>query len=316
MNGRSGATPARSRRTWLGALAGLGLAAAAMPSQGQGTGAGGGRKAAPGRPARLAVVLGAGSARGFAHIGVVKALDAAGLRPDGIFGCSAGALVGAFWAAGFSGARMEALALRVRDDEVIDLVNGAPSGRLGLVTGQAVQNFVNEGLGGRRIDELPLPLHVVATRYPSGEMQVFDRGDTGFAVRASCSIPGVFLPATTEGQSFLDGGLVSPLPVPAARQRGYELVVAVDLAGTHAPQGGNGGSGSGSGLFQLLQRSFEIMGESLRRYEAERADIVIRPDVGRIASTDFGARRALIEAGMLAGQRLAPVIAERLGARR
>jgi NTE family protein len=261
-----------------------------------------------GRKPKLAVVLGGGSARGFAHIGVVKGLEAHGIQPDLIVGCSAGSLVGAFWAAGYNGDRMEELALRVRDSEIIDLVQGnAPRG---MVTGQSLQNFVNQALRGRSLESFSTPFAAVATRYPTGELAVLRNGDAGFAVRASCSIPGVFVPATQNGQEYLDGGLVSPMPVRTARQLGADLVVAVDVGGADPAGERNGG------LYELLQRSFEIMGQSLRSNEMATADITIRPDVARISSTDFASRKVFIAAGFLAANRLAPVILERMGVER
>ena len=261
-----------------------------------------------GRKPKLAVVLGGGSARGFAHIGVVKGLEAHGIQPDLIVGCSAGSLVGAFWAAGHSGDRMEEIAMRVRDSEIIDLVQGNAS--RGMVTGQSLQNFVNQALRGRQLESFPTPFAAVATRYPSGELAVLRSGDAGFAVRASCSIPGVFVPALQNGQEYLDGGLISPMPVRTARQLGADLVVAVDVGGAE-PAGEHAG-----GLYELLQRSFEIMGQSLRSNEMATADITIRPDVARISSTDFASRKTFIAAGFMAANRLAPVILERLGADR
>jgi len=284
---------ARRRALVLGGLAAVAAPLAAAPLE----------RGAPRKP-RLAVVLGGGSARGFAHIGVVKGLEAHGIRPDLIVGCSAGSLVGAFWAAGFSGDRMEELALRVRDSEIIDVMQGhAPRG---MVTGQSLQNFVNQALRGRSIESFSTPFAAVATRYPTGDLAVLRSGDAGFAVRASCSIPGVFVPAAQGGQEYLDGGLVSPVPVRTARQMGADVVVAVDVGGAD-PAGEQAG-----GLFELLQRSFEIMSQALRTNEVATADIAIRPDVGRISSTDFASRKVFIAAGFLAAQRLGPVILERL----
>jgi NTE family protein len=297
------------RREALGRLLGVGLAGAGVSAQAVASTQARPKAASPRRPARrLALVLGGGSARGFAHIGVIKALEAHGIKPDAIFGASAGALVGAFWAAGVSANAMETLAYLVRDDEIIDLVTGNAANRRGIVSGQALQNFVNQQLGGRAIESLPTSFRAVATRYPEGGLYVFKQGDVGVAVRASCSLPGVFLPPSLGGQEFLDGGLVSPIPVQAARAEGYDLVVAVDVGGADP---GNDRE-RGSGVYQLLLRSFEIMGEALRRQEGARADILVRPDVSRISSTDFSARRTLVEAGFMAGQRLAPVILERL----
>jgi len=258
-----------------------------------------------GQARRLTVVLGGGSARGFAHIGVIKALETAGLRPDLIVGCSAGSLVGAFWAAGFSGFQMEELAMRVKDTEIIDLVSGNTSSR-GMVTGGNLQSFVNQALQNRPIESLKTPFAAVATHYPSGDLAVFNRGDAGFAVRASCSVPGVFMPAGSEGREYLDGGLVSPLPVATARKLGGDLVVAVDVGGAEPT------ADDSHGLYNLLLRSFEIMGQSLRKREAAEADILIRPEVSRISSTDFSARRSLIAIGQQSAMRLLPVIREKL----
>lgn len=251
---------------------------------------------------RLAVVLGGGSARGFAHIGVIKALDAAGIRPDLIVGCSAGSLIGVFWAAGFSGAQMEELAMRVRDDEIIDLISG--NTQRGMVTGNNLQEFVNRHLRNRPIEALPTPFIAVATKFPSGELTTFDTGNAGFAVRASCSIPGVFMPANDGSRDFLDGGLVSPVPVQSARKAGAGTVVAVDIG---AP---DTNPNAGNGLYSLLLRSFEIMSQSLRNYEAQQADLLIRPNIAQFPSTDFAARKALIAAGFQAGSRMAPLIKE------
>jgi NTE family protein len=259
--------------------------------------------------ARLAVVLGGGSARGFAHIGVIKALDAHGIRPDMVVGCSAGSLVGAFWAAGYSGAEMEKLAYQVNESEIIDLISGNTQSRRGLVSGQALQTFVNLGVKGRSMSGLSTPFVAVATQFPSGDLMAFRDGDVGFAVRASCSIPGIFLPANAENQEYVDGGLVSPLPVQTARNQGANVVVAVDV-GADDPSGRQ--NRIGGGMYELILRSFEIMGQALRRQEAQAADVVIRPDVGRISSTDFTARKALIEAGQKAGNLLAPVILAKL----
>lgn len=281
------------RHLLLGALAGAALQA--RPGE-----------AAPPSPDRkkLAVVLGGGSARGFAHIGVIKALEAAGIRPDLIVGCSAGSLVGAFWAAGYTGDAMEDLAMKVQDGEVIDLVTGKHS--YGLVAGRSLQGFVNKGLAHQPLEKLKIPFAAVATRYPSGDLMVFREGDAGFAVRASCSIPGVFMPASAQGSDFLDGGLVSPIPVATARNLGANLVVAVDVGGPDPS------SGDSSGLYNVIMRSFEIMSQSLRQHEVADADIVIRPDVARVKSTDFSSRRLLMVLGEHAGRRLVPVIREKL----
>lgn len=250
------------------------------------------------------MVLGGGSARGFAHIGVIKALENAGIRPDLIVGCSAGSLVGAFWAAGFSGAQMEETALRVQDTEIIDLVSGKT--QYGLVGGRSLQNFVNQYLMNTPIERLKIPFATVATEFPSGDLTVFSQGDTGFAVRASCSIPGVFIPASLNNKDYVDGGLISPIPVATARALGASLVVAVDVGGPDRSAEG------ARTLFSMVMRSFEIMSESLRQHESRQADVLIQPQLANIRSTDFSSRRASILLGQRAGSLLAPVIKAKL----
>lgn len=265
-------------------------------------GAAGGASEGEGGKARLGFVLGGGSARGFAHIGVIKAMDAAGIRPELIVGSSAGSLIGVFWAAGYTGAQMEELALRVKDDEIIDLISG--NNQRGMVSGRNLQEFVNRNLQNRSIESLPRRFVAVATQFPNGELTGFSRGDAGFAVRASCSIPGIFMPASDGTREYLDGGLVSPIPVQTARKSGAEIVAAVDIGAPDATPT--------AGLYGLLLRSFEIMSQSLRAHEATQADFLIRPNASQVASTDFSARKALIAAGFQAGTRLAPLIKERL----
>lgn len=288
-----------SRRDFL-----LAATAALLPSAALAT-------APPAQPAarkKLAVVLGGGSARGFAHIGVIKALENAGIRPDLIVGCSAGSLVGAFWAAGFSGAQMEETALRVQDTEIIDLVSGKT--QYGLVGGRSLQNFVNQYLMNTPIERLKIPFASVATEFPSGDLTVFSQGDTGFAVRASCSIPGVFIPASQNNKDYVDGGLISPIPVATARALGADLVVAVDVGGPDRSAEG------ARTLFSMVMRSFEIMSESLRQHESRQADVLIQPQLANIRSTDFSSRKASILLGQRAGTLLAPVIIAKLDGNR
>jgi NTE family protein len=257
---------------------------------------------ASGGTAKLAIVLGSGAARGFAHIGVIKALDAAGIKPHIIVGTSAGSMVGSMWAAGYTGLQIEDFALKVKDADIIDL---GSLGKRGLVSGSQIEQLVNQFAKNRPIEQLPIKFASIATVLRTGEMAVMQEGDLGFAVRASCSIPGVFLPAKRGDIEYLDGGLVSPIGVKVARQLGADVVVAVDV-------NSSGISVSPLGIFEQIMHSFDIMGRSLSRLEAEQADIVVKPEMSRIASTDFGSRTSSIQLGFFAGQRMAPVILEKM----
>lgn len=255
------------------------------------------------RVPRVALALGGGLARGLAHIGVLKALDEAGYRADAVAGTSAGALVGACYAAGMSPWQIEEIALKVQEQDVADLstVNGRE-----LFAGEALQKWVNEQLRRQPIERFPLPYCAVSTELLSGELLALKSGDAGLAVRASCALPGVFVPAVVNGQELVDGGLVSPLPVLQARQLGADFVIAVDVS--TPPRRRN----TGAGLHEVILQSFEIMGRTLIQLEAEQADLVIRPDTSRFSSTDFRARREMIQAGYEAGRRALPELARRL----
>ncbi len=251
---------------------------------------------------RVALVLGSGSARGFAHIGVIKALEAARIKPDLIVGTSAGALIGAFYAAGFSGAQMEDLALKVKDIDIVDMSTGT---KRGMIIGDTLQTFVNRATRDRPIELLGIPFIAVATRLRTGEIATFRSGDLGLAVRASCSVPGVFIPPKINDVDFVDGGLVSPVPVRIARDAGADFVIAVDVSSGPL-------NATPVGIYEQVMHSFEIMGRSLAKLEADQADVVIRPDLVRLASTDFSSRAAFIQIGQSAGTRFVPVVQEKL----
>lgn len=251
-----------------------------------------GAQTVPKRGGKLGLVLGGGSARGFSHIGVLKALEESGYKADVVVGTSAGSLVGAFYAAGYTPWQMEEVALKVRDIDVADL-NSA--NKRGMFAGEALQKLVNDYVRQQPIEKLKLTFGAVATNLHSGEAVLLRSGDTGQAVRASSAIPGVFVPAQVGGNELVDGGLVSPLPVRFARALGATQVIAVDV-GTK-PQ-----NNVGNGLYEVILQSFEIMGRALTNLEAKEADFLIRPDTSRFSSTDFGARKDLIQAGYVAGR--------------
>ena len=286
------------RRQWLALGAGL-----------AGSGLVGAQTARPRTEARpvggktIGVALGGGSARGFAHIGVLQALDEAKIPVSVVAGTSAGSLVGAFYAAGFSPWKMQEVALKVKDIDVADLSSGNKRGMLG---GAALRRLVNGFLENMPIEKMPKRFAAVATDLATGEKVVMQRGDTGAAVVASCSIPGVFIPATFEGRELVDGGLTSPVPVAVARQLGADLVIAVDVGGrpTNKPR---------SGLYEIILQSFEIMGRSLAQLEGKTANILIQPKTDEFDSSDFSARKEMIEAGYAAGQAAIPELRRRLG---
>ena len=244
----------------------------------------------PPRPPRLGLALGGGAARGFAHIGVIQVLEEAGIKPDLVVGTSAGSLVAALYAAGRSGAELARVALAMDESAITDW---SFPGR-GLIRGEALARYVREQTGGKTIEQLPLPLGIVATDLDSGLAMLFQRGDVGMAVRASSAVPAVFQPVKIGSREYVDGGLVSPVPVRFARQMGAELVIAVDIS---SPPDGN----ATGDPFQMLLQTFAIMGRSINQFELKDADIVVRPLLAGVSSADFTARKRAINAGRAAG---------------
>ena len=242
------------------------------------------------RPPRIGLALGGGAARGFAHIGVIQVLEEAGIKPDLVVGTSAGSLVAALYAAGRPGAELARVALAMDESAITDW---SFPGR-GLIRGEALARYVREQTGGKTIEQLPLPLGIVATDLDSGLPMLFQRGDVGLAVRASSAVPAVFQPVKIGSREYVDGGLVSPVPVRFARQMGAELVIAVDIS---APPDGN----ATGDAFNMLLQTFAIMGKSINQFELKDADIVVRPLLAGVSSADFTARKRAIDAGRAAG---------------
>ena len=236
-------------------------------------------------PVKIGLALGGGAARGFAHVGVIKALEAQGIVPDIVVGTSAGAVVGALYSSGASGFELQKMAMDMDEGQIGDW--SLPD--RGVFKGEALQNFVNRAVANRSLEKLPRTFAVVATDLKSGESALFRTGNTGMAVRASAAVPGVFQPVNILGRDYVDGGLVSPVPARAARSMGANFVIAVDISV-------NPRDARTSSTFDVLLQTFAIMGRSISRYETAEADIVIRPITAELPATDFAGRhRAVLE---------------------
>ena len=252
-------------------------------------------------PVRIGIALGGGAAKGFAHIGVIKMLEANGFAPAVVSGTSAGSVVGALYASGMNAFDMQEKAVALDEAKIRDLQ--LSSG--GLVLGQKLEDYVNEQVRRKPLEQMAKPFVVVATRLEDGERTVFARGNTGQAVRASSSVPDVFQPVTIGKYHFVDGGIVSPVPVDAARQLGADIVIAVDIS--------NKARGQTPGdMLGTLGQSIAIMGQKLGQAELARADVVIRPQVLDIGSADFSQRANAILEGEKAALAVMPQIRERV----
>ena len=225
----------------------------------------------------VGLVLGAGGSRGFAHVGVLKAFEEAGIEADVIVGVSSGAVVAALHAGGMRAAELEATALAIEDNDLLDFTLFGP----GMIEGGRLQAYINDTLHNRPIEALQKPFAVIAAERETSRMTIFNRGNTGLAVRASASVPKLFWPVVIRGTEYVDGGVASRVPASVARQMGADIVIAVDV------------SWRGSA-------------------EAQQADVVIRPQTIRTRITDFSQKIANLAAGEDAAREVVPQVRELL----
>ncbi len=265
------------------------------------------------RPAaKIALALGGGAARGFAHIGVIKALEAQGISADIVVGTSAGSVVGSLYAAGLNGFQIQELSMNMNEDQILDgsgmykcVVETVVSNKRGCIKGQALQDFVNRNVHGLPMEKLNKTFAAVATNLQTGEMVVFRTGNTGMAVRASSSVPVFFEPVTINGQEYVDGGLVAPVPSSVARSLGADFVIAVDIS--DRPQDKNT-----TGITDIMWQTFSIFGQTINRHEHSSADIIIRPVTYGLPSTDASGRNKAVLEGEKAVAAILPELKAKL----
>lgn len=260
------------------------------------------------RKVKIALALGGGAARGFAHIGVIKALEAQGIRPDIIVGTSAGSVVGALYASGYDGFALQKIALEMDEATISDWAIPFFGKSTGVLKGDALQAYVNKAVRNQPIEKLKIPFGAVATDLKTGKPILFRRGNTGMAVRASSAVPGVFQPVTIAGVTYVDGGLVAPVPVRFAKEMGAEFIIAVNISSATEAQA------TASNLDVLMQ-TFTIMGQRLNHFELKDADIVVTPALGAMGSADFNGRNLAVLAGEQAAASVMPQLKAKLKAR-
>lgn len=230
----------------------------------------------PPRPAKIALVLGAGASRGFAHIGVLKILESNKIPIHMIVGTSAGSFVGSIYAYGFTAFQLQKMSFSIERGDIVDLT--IPDN--GFVKGEKLEEYINTLLNNTPIEKLRIPFYAVATDIQNAQEVVFGKGNTGTAVRASCSIPGIFRPVKVGDRTYVDGGVVSPVAIDAAKRYGADFVIAVDISsdiGDRPPES----------TMETILQSVSIMYSKLSSIQLSKADIVIRPKVGYIGSSDF-----------------------------
>jgi NTE family protein len=249
------------------------------------------------------LALGAGTAKGFAHVGVVTVLEANAVPVDMVIGTSVGSLVGCAYAYGYRARDIHAMAMSLERADVADFT--VPDN--GFIKGEKLQAYVNRMVLDTPIERFRTRFFAVATDLRTGRETVFGEGDAGAAVRASCSIPGIFQPMKIGDRTFIDGGVASPIAVDAARRLGADAVIAVDVSGEMdgaVPEG----------TLNTIVQAVNIMYAKIAADQDSRADIVIRPQVGSIGASDFSRRQDAVVEGEKAAAAALPEIRSLLGA--
>ncbi|MGN6847368.1 patatin-like phospholipase family protein [Neisseria subflava] len=259
---------------------------------------------APKPKATVALALGGGASKGFAHIGIIKVLKENNIPVKIVTGTSAGSIVGSMYASGMSPDRLELEAEILGKTDLVDLTLSTS----GFIKGEKLQNYINRKVGNRPMQQFPIKFAAVATDFESGKPVVFNVGNAGQAVRASASIPNVFQPVVIGSRKYVDGGLSQPVPVSAAKKMGANFIIAVDISARPAKN-------VNQGMFSYLDQTFNVMSQTALRQELGQANVVIKPQVLELGSVGgFDQKQRAIQLGEQAARAALPEIKRKLAA--
>ena len=259
---------------------------------------------APKPKATVALALGGGASKGFAHIGIIKVLKENNIPIKIVTGTSAGSIVGSMYASGMSPDRLELEAEILGKTDLVDLTLSTS----GFIKGEKLQNYINRKVGNRPMQQFPIKFAAVATDFESGKPVVFNVGNAGQAVRASASIPNVFQPVVIGNRKYVDGGLSQPVPVSAAKKMGANFIIAVDISARPAKN-------VSQGMFSYLDQTFNVMSQTALHQELGQANVVIKPQVLELGSVGgFDQKQRAIQLGEQAARAALPEIKRKLAA--
>ena len=260
-----------------------------------------------GREPKVALVLSGGSARGFAHVGVLRVLEQEKIPIHLIVGTSVGSLIGGLYAADPDSFQLEWTAFKLDKNDIMDV--SLIYSKLGPVQGARLESFVEQHVKAKRIEDTKIPFVPVATDLNTGETVTLEKGPLAKAIRASSSIPGIFVPVVFGSRTLVDGGVTNNLACDIARQKGADVVIAVnlqkDVRNTDI-----------SSLIDIIGQSVNIMVHEATKAKMRFADVVIEPDTRGVSLFDFSQKKALMEEGMKAARAAMPAIKQALGAGR
>ncbi len=253
---------------------------------------------------KVGLVLGGGAARGFAHVGVIRVLEREKIPIDLIVGTSVGSLVGAIYADKKNSFELEWTAFSLEEKDLFDYTFISPT--QGFVRGERIEEFVLKKVSARELQQLKIPLTVVATDIQNGELVTLQTGSVARAVRASSAIPGIFIPVRNQGKLLVDGGVLNNVPVDVARKLGAEVVIAVNL-------GGGRKAAQVNNIFDAIIQSLHLMAIESTEARLKNADVVIEPQVSHIGLIDFSRKKELLTLGIQAAEQALPRLREKLG---
>lgn len=250
---------------------------------------------------RVALVLGGGAARGFAHVGVIRALEQEKVPIDLIVGTSVGSLIGAIYAYDMNSMELEWTAFLLEKDNLFDYGMFTAFTGMGAAKGDKLEEFVKSKVPVANIEDLKIPFAAVATDLNRGTRVVLDKGSVARAVRASSAIPGVFPPVDHQGRLLVDGGVIDNIPVSVAREKGADIVIAVDISE-------NVFNFNITNLLDVMLQSITIMGAENAKAKKKEADVLVSPKVGDVGMLDFTQKKRCMLAGIEATQKMMPDI--------
>ncbi|HSH14018.1 MAG TPA: patatin-like phospholipase family protein [Desulfurivibrionaceae bacterium] len=250
---------------------------------------------------KVALVLSGGAARGFAHVGVIRALEQEKIPIDLIVGTSVGSLIGAIYASDRNSFELEWTAFQLEKDSLLDYGMFTAITGMGLAKGAKLEEFVKTKVTTANIENLKIPFAAVATDLNLGKRVVLDRGSVVKAVHASSAIPGVFEPVQHQGRMLVDGGVTDNIPIDVAREMGADIVIAVDISE-------NVENHNITNLVDVLLQAVNIMFNENVLSHRNNADVLITPTVGKVAMLDFTQKKQCMQAGIEATQKAMPAI--------
>lgn len=254
---------------------------------------------------KIALVLGGGAARGFAHVGVIRALEQEKIPIDLVVGTSVGSLIGAIYASDRNSFELEWTAFTLEKDTLFDYGLFTAFTGMGAAKGDKLEEFVKSKVPVANIEDLNIPFVAVAVDLNRGTRVALDRGPVARAVRASCAIPGVFNPVDHQGRLLVDGGVIDNIPVSVAREKGADIVIAVDISEQVV-------NFNITNLIDVMLQSITIMAAENAKAKKKEADVLIRPAVGGVGMLDFSQKKQAMQAGIAAAQAAMPEIKKKI----